>query len=109
MSFSKLSPGGGAYKAKLRSFRATMESIAGSETESLLLAYFKSRHGKNILPKLKDELWAPQLSDLIDKIKNCYKSKGIVNPHLGIFQIYCFFKRFFSYSDHSASYFGLHQ
>ena len=72
MSFSKLSPGGGAYKAKLRSFRATMESIAGSETESLLLAYFKSRHGKNILPKLKDELWAPQLSDLIDKIKNCY-------------------------------------
>ena len=72
MSFSKLTPGGGAFKAKLRSFRAAMESIAGSETESLLAAYFQCRHGKNILSKIKEELWTPQLGDLVDKIKNCY-------------------------------------
>jgi|GEM_PF-5095479 len=72
MLFSKLTPGGGAFKAKLRSFRAAMESIAGSETESLLAAYFQCRHGKNILSKIKEELWTPQLGDLVDKIKNCY-------------------------------------
>ena len=79
MSFSKLTPGGGAFKAQLRGFRAAMESIAGSETESLLSAYFQSRHGKNILPNIKENLWTPQLGDLINKIKNCYNL--VSNPN----------------------------
>ena len=72
MSFSTLAPGGGAYKAKLRSFRAAMDSIVGSEPESLLSAYFQSCHGKNILPNIKENLLSPQLGDLVNKIKICY-------------------------------------